>query len=234
MAKNFSIDSMEQETCLIRVGEEIMTTAEYKKRLKEAKKKAEKEAKKQKKTDTAAPSEPKEIGVVASTIEELVKPMTALKSLQVYKNHAYRSWGTIANEILSYRGIKRPMSSYCVKYAEFNGLIEDIKNMAKRNEKAAYQYVEKLAWKLDDMKSDINAIMKAVNESGVCVTFKNHEAINGVGRQLGLKTVLKKCLANIGAMEEAINTLKNIADKGTDPFCYASHMSLKERTRLGI
>lgn len=216
---NITTSSIERETCTIIIDGKRLTMAEYQKSVKT------------KKATKKAIKTPKEASVVASTIEQLVKPMTALKSLQVYKAHAYRSWGTIANEIMAYRPIKRAMASYCVKFSEFNGLMKQIKNLAKKNEKAIYQYVEKLSWKLDDMKADINEIAKAVKESGVCNTFKHHEAINGVGRQLGLKTVINKCLANISTMEEAIKTLQDIVDKGTDPFKYGEHMSFVSRKR---
>lgn len=175
--------------------------------------------------------ETKEIGVVAEEIEKLLKPIITLKSIQVYKNHAYRSWGKIANEILSHKGISKAMSAYCVKFGELNKLVEDIQMMAKGNEKAAYQYVDKIAWKLDDMKRDIVEIIKATEESGVCERYKGHEAIYGEGRQLGLQTVITKSLATISEVEEVIATLQEIADKGTDPFSYGNHMSAKSRAR---
>ena len=175
--------------------------------------------------------ETKEIGVVAEEIEKLLKPIITLKSIQVYKNHAYRSWGKIANEILSHKGISKAMSAYCVKFGELNKLVENIQMMAKGNEKAAYQYVDKIAWKLDDMKRDIVEIIKATEESGVCERYKGHEAIYGEGRQLGLQTVITKSLATISEVEEVIATLQEIADKGTDPFSYGNHMSAKSRAR---
>ena len=175
--------------------------------------------------------ETKEIGVIAEEIEKLLKPIITLKSIQVYKNHAYRSWGKIANEIFSHKGISKAMSAYCVKFGELNKLVEDIQTMAKGNEKAAYQYVDKIAWKLDDMKRDIVEIIKATEESGVCERYKGHEAIYGEGRQLGLQTVITKSLATISEVEEVIATLQDIADKGTDPFSYGNHMSAKSRAR---
>jgi hypothetical protein len=123
------------------------------------------------------------------------------------------------------------MSAYCVKFGELNKLVEDIQLMAKGNEKAAYQYVDKIAWKLDDMKRDIVEIIKATEESGVCERYKGHEAIYGEGRQLGLQTVITKSLATISEVEEVIATLQEIADKGTDPFSYGNHMSAKSRAR---
>jgi chromatin segregation and condensation protein Rec8/ScpA/Scc1 (kleisin family) len=173
----------------------------------------------------------KEISAVALQIEAMLKQMSVLKSVQVYRNHAYRSWGTIANEILAYHGIRKPMAEYCVRFGELNSLLLEIQKMAKRNEKAAYQYVDKMAWKLDDMKTNITEIMKAVAESEVCVRFKSHEAINGKGKQLGLQTIIDKCYATISQIEATINDLKKIADEGTDPFHYGDHMSARARAR---
>jgi hypothetical protein len=174
----------------------------------------------------------KEISLIASEIEKMLNPMITLKSVQVYKNHAYRSWGTIANEILAHKGISKPMAEYCVRLGELNKLIEDIQEMAKKNEKAAYQYVEKMAWKLDDMKQDILNIIKGVENSGVCERFKDHEAIYGEGRQLGLRTVVMKSLNTIGELEGVITRLKEIADNGVDPFKYGEHMTAKSRARV--
>ena len=173
----------------------------------------------------------KEISLIAEQIEKMLKPMITLKSVQVYKNHAYRSWGTIANEILAHRAISKPMSEYCVKLGELNKLIKDIQEMAKKNEKAAYQYVEKIAWKLEDMKQNIVEIIKGVEASGVCERFKGHEAIYGKGRQLGLQTVVRKCLKTISEVEDVIGTLQKIADEGVDPFKYGEHMTPKQRAR---
>lgn len=174
----------------------------------------------------------KEISLIASEIEKMLKPMITLKSVQVYKNHAYRSWGTIANEILAHKGISKPMAEYCVRLGELNKLIEDIQEMAKKNEKSAYQYIEKMAWKLDDMKQDILNIINGVENSGVCERFKDHEAIYGEGRQLGLRTVVMKSLNTIGELEGVIARLKEIADNGVDPFKYGEHMTAKSRARV--
>ena len=173
----------------------------------------------------------KEINAVAIEVDKMLKPMTALKSIQVYKTHAYRSWGNVAKEILAHKGISKPMAQYCVRYGELNELVSEIQKLAKNNEKAAYQYVDKVSWKLDDMKQDILDIIKGVEHSGVCQTFKGHEAIYGKGRQLGLQTIVAKSLSTIGEIENIVKALKDIADNGTDPFHYGDHMSIKAKAR---
>ncbi len=223
------------ETTIIEVNGEKMTIKEWKANV--AAKQKERRGKKRF-LDLSKPKKvekkEKEISLVAEEIEKMMKPMIVLKSIQVYKNHAYRSWGTIANEILAHDGIRKPMTEYCVRLGELNNLVYDIQSMAKRNEKAAYQYVEKVAWKLDDMKQNIISIIKGVEKSGVCERFKDHEAIYGEGRQLGLQTVVTKCLKSIAEVETIIESLKKIADDGVDVFSAGEHMSIRERARCWV
>lgn len=227
------IASMEATTT-IKVGDKVMTIKEYKAYVKAKKNEAliakgrkpkEDKPKKRKK------GEVKEISAVAIQIEKMMKPITTLKSFAAYYDHAYRQWGTIARDILNLREIRQPFVFYRVKIGELERLIADIEKMAKRNEKAAYQYVEKIAWKLDDIKTDINNINNGIHKSGVIQQHINHECINGTGRRLGLQTLVGKSFKAMSQLEDVIGTLKKIADDGTDPFMVGDHMSPKSRSR---
>lgn len=173
----------------------------------------------------------KEISVVAAEIEKMMKPITTLKSFAAYYDHAYRQWGTIANNILQHHKIRPHFVFYRVSVGELERLIADIEKMSKRNEKAAYQYVEKTAWKLEDIKGHITNIMKGANESGFLEVYKHEECINGKGKRLGLQTLVNKALKAISQLEDAIGTLNKIADNGTDPFEVGNHMTAKTRAR---
>jgi hypothetical protein len=173
----------------------------------------------------------KEISIVAAEVEKMMKPITALKSFAAYYDHAYRQWGTIANNILQHRKIRPHFVFYRVSVGELERLIEDIEKMAKGNEKAAYEYVEKTAWKLEDIKTHIQNIIKGAVESGYMEAYKHEECINGKGRRLGLQTLANKSLKAISQLEDVIGTLKKIADNGTDPFEVGTHMSAKTRAR---
>ena len=178
--------------------------------------------------------EKKVISEMAEEVESLIKQFAVLKSVQVYKDHAYRSWGTIANTILSFKDIKTPMVDYCVRFNELNSIIEEVKMMAKGNEKAVYQYIQKMSWKLEDMVEDLQNMMTAIRESGVLSHYKDHEAINGKGRQLGLGTVVTKCQKAMPKINETIEVLKNIAEEGVSVEHYAEHVSFKAKKRLGL
>lgn len=207
-----------------------MTMMEYKAYRKE------KEAAKTKKTKKKAVKAPsdinvKEISGVALQIEKMLKPLTTLKSFAAYYDHAYRQWGTIARDILELKEIRPHFVFYRVKVRELEALLDEIQKMAKRNERAAYQYVEKMAWKLDDIKTDINNIAKGVNSSGVIQQHINHECINGTGRRLGLQTLMNRTFKAISEIEDVVGTLKKIADEGVDVMNEGAHMSPKARAR---
>lgn len=227
-----SIYENERGNSILIIGGVKMTLNEYKKMKADEKKAKEKEANKGKKRKVKKNTDVKELSEVAKEINSLLTPLTVLKSIYVYKNHAYRSWGTIANDILNLREIRVPMVAYCVKYSEAMKLFGDIEKMAKRNEKDIFQFVEKLSWKLDDMKQDITTLSQGVNRSGVCQQFKTHECINGKGRQLGLQTVIRKCYKAMDKIEETIKRLKEIADDGIDIMEYDRHLSYKQRRRV--
>ncbi len=219
---------MERETCKITVDGVTYTIAEYKKLKKDAEKNAK--SKKVKKKKKAV----KEISAVAMEIDKMLKPITILKSLSAYYDHAYRQWGTVANEILENRKIAPHFIKYRVNVTELDSIVADVQKMTKRNEKAAYQYVEKITWKLEDIKEHITNLMKGAVDSGLMELYKNEECINGKGKRLGLQTLASKTFKAIGQLEDAIGTLKKIADEGTDPFSVGDHMSARTRARCWV
>lgn len=214
--------------CYIMVNGVKMTEKQYKeyRKAKEAAKKP-KTKKKVKVSDINV----KEISAVAIQIERMLKPLTTLKSFSSYYDHAYRMWGNIARDILNLKEIRPHFVFYRVKVRELERLLDDIQKMAKRNERAAYQYVEKMAWKLDDIKTDINNISKGVNTSGVIQQHRNHECINGTGRRLGLATLMGRTFKAISEIEDVIGTLQKIADDGVDVMNEGAHMSPRARAR---
>lgn len=231
---------LEKETAKITVGGVTYTMAQYKKMLADKKKAAAKAERAKAKAEgrkivkVKKTKEVKEIGIVSEKVQELMKSMPNLKSIQNYRNHAYKAWGTIANEILAHYPIRKPITDFCIQFRELNELIDQIEKLAKRNEKAAYQYVEKIIWKLDDIRTSINQMTKGVNESSVCVRFKDHESINGKGRNLGLATVVKKSAKTLARMEDVAKELEKIVAEGTNPFLYGSHMTINTRRRTGL
>lgn len=230
-SKKTSMASMEAATKIIVDGIET-TLAEYRKIIRDKKNnkgkaKATKKRKKAKKPQT-------ELSELSYEIETLIRQMSVLKSFAAYYDNAYRQWGTIANDILECKLIKAPFVQYRVCIREIDGLLDEVKAMAKRNERATFQYIEKISWKLQDVKGHITSIMSGARESGYLEAYKHHEAINGKGRRLGLQTLISKAFKTIDQIEDTITRVNQIVEDGVDPFKYEEHLSFKARKRLSL
>jgi hypothetical protein len=226
MAKGITMDSLERSTCKVVVDGKTYTMTQYKNMLKKAKAANNAEAKPKKKKAK------KEENFIESEIKRIMQPITTLKSLSAYYDHAYRQWGKIGNEILENRHVRPHFVHYRVNVSELERLIDSITQY--KNERAVFQYIEKLIWKIEDIKELIVNIMEGAKKSGYLQAYKNHEAINGKGRRLGLQTLANKSLKTIGQMEDAIEKLKKIVNDGIDPFEYETHISPSNRRRLGL
>ena len=220
---------MEASTKIIVDGIET-TLEEYRKIIRDRKNKgkATKTTKRRKKKAET------ELSELSYEIETLIRQMSVLKSFAAYYDNAYRQWGTIANDILECKLIKAPFVQYRVCIREIDGLLDEVKAMAKRNERATFQYIEKISWKLQDIKKHITSIMSGARESGYLEAYKHHEAINGKGRRLGLQTLVLKAFNTVGKIEDTITRVNQIVDNGVDPFKYAEHLSFNARRRLSL
>lgn len=221
---------MERDTAKITVNGKTYTMVEYRK-MKAEEAKAKKKAEKKPTKRVKAKKVEKDISIVSEKLQDLIKTMPTLKSIVNYKNHAYKAWGTIAKEIMAHYKIDKPMHKFVIQYRELEELIDQVETCSKRNEKAAFQFVEKVVWKLDDMHKSINQLKKGVEESNVCERYHNHESINGKGKNLGLETITKKCVKTIAQMEVVAKELMVIVENGVDPFHYGNHMSIRSRHR---
>ena len=224
MANYKSMAMFERETCSIVVGGKKMLMGEY-----EQIKKANqpKQTKKTKKNKVA-----NEGDIVLFNVQKVLKPMTTLKSFSAYYDNAYKQWGVIANTIIGHYKIRPHFVHYRVAVREMDTLIADIKKIAKSNEKAIYQYVDKVTWKLDDIKTHLNGIIDGAVESGLMEKYKDKECINGRDKRLGLNTLANKSFDAITKLENAIKSLKAIADEGTNPLEYGTHMTAATRARV--
>ena len=227
-SKRTSMASMEASTKIIVDGIET-TLEEYRKIIRDKKNKGKTKTAKRKRKKTKT-----ELSELSNEIETLIRQMSVLKSFAAYYDNAYRQWGTIANDILECKLIKAPFVKYRVCIREIDGLLDEVKAMAKRNERATFQYIEKISWKLQDIKKHITSIMSGARESGYLEAYKNHEAINGKGRRLGLQTLVSKAFKTVGQIEDTITRVNQIVDDGVDPFKYAEHLSFNARRRLSL
>ena len=188
-----------------------MSKNDYKKVIKE--KRSKLNIKKPKKVLT-------EINLLPSDIKEMMKKVKLIKSLSAYYDYGYKQWGTIAKRIINLDEIRKPFVLYRIKAREIQKTMEEISAISKKNDKSVYQYIRKLSYQLDDIRTQKDLMVKGVSESGIAYRYKDHECINGSGRRLGLQTLMSRSWSATKELNNIIKRCQAISDKGTDEFDY--------------
>ena len=204
---NSYVDSLYQPQYII-VGNVKMSVKEFK-----AMQKANAKKKKTSKKVTS-------ITILPSEIKTMMQNVKVLKSLVACHTHGYRQWGTIATLLMGLREIKSPFNNLVINTKQAIRLIEKINKIAKENDKDVFQYVKKLSWKLDDVKNELDELVKGINSSGVCHQFGKHECINGTGKRLGLRILTQRSYKTITELGYICAKLDNIEKQGMDIFEY--------------
>ena len=120
--------------------------------------------------------QPTDIQLSSKDIVTLVNGVRLLKSFKAYRDNGYRQWGCKCREILNMRGIKEPFLQLTCKYWEIRELVNKIEEIGcKCNEKAVFDYMEKLGYKLDDMITILLNLSKAISEHQICYRFKDEK-----------------------------------------------------------
>lgn len=204
---NSYVDSLYQPQYIV-VGDVKMTIKEFK-----AMQKANAKKKKSSKKVTS-------ITILPSEIKEMMRNVKVLKSLVAYHTHGYRQWGTIVKLLMGLKEIKTPFNNVVINTKQAIRLIEKINEIAKENDKDVFQYVKKLSWKLDDVKNELDELVKGINSSGVCRQFGTRECINGTGRRLGLRILTQRSYKAISELGYICAKLDGIEEQGMDVFEY--------------
>ena len=173
----------------------------------------------------------KEITELQKDVEDLVKKVTPFKSLQVFYEHSYRSYGNVSEQL--FKIIGREFTKFRSKYRDVEKILDTINDCAKKKETCAYDMLNQLAWKVDDMKLALNDLVNKVKETHPTIKhlYGNLPIYNGrmlggnTPRELGFKHQIfcksplqvSKVMADL---ESAVKTLQTWAANGQDPLTY--------------
>ena len=153
------------------------------------------------------------ITVLPSDIKELLKGAKVLNSLSAYYRNGYKQWGNICKEIMSYRGISAPFTRFVISTKEFNKLVNEINDVAKRNSKAVYQLILQLSWRLEDVNTNSKELYNGINETRILESpIAKHECISGEGRRLGLNILMYRSFFAMKDIDKTVKKLQEIAD----------------------
>lgn len=178
-----------------------MTIAEFNK-MKRAKNKAKRRKK-----------ELSEIQLLPSDIKALMRNVKVFKSLVAFHNNGYKQWGTIHRELLKIDDMDTKFVVVKMKILEINSIIENICDIAKKKEKSVYAYVQKLSYKMSEVKECMQTLYNVVRGTNVINSpFATHEIISGTGRRLGLKILMYKTYDAISEIDNIINKLQGLGE----------------------
>lgn len=163
---------------------------------------------------------------VPQELQYLMKQVKVIKSLGAYYDNGYRQWGTKCRDyVLKLPEIELYFLLFRLRSRELMAIAQDINKISKKGEKAVFQYVEKFAYKLDDVKNAMECLYKAIRNSGVIDHFANYEFINGKHKRLGLKILMVRTSIAIDHLDEIIKCVTNISEQGVNAFSYKLEMS---------
>lgn len=208
-----NFNKMEQSQVIVVNGVK-MSLREYKKQTRKAK-----QAKKRAKEVSA-------IKLLPSEINYLMKEVKVIKSLGAYYDNGYKQWGRKCKDfVINHKDMEIPFLNIRMRSRELMEIAQDIKRISKEGDKAVYQYIEKFAWKLQDIQNAMEELCKGAVKSGVLEDFKDYEFINGTQRRLGLKVLIKRSGKAIDKLYQIIHKLSEISINGVDAFQYRTEIS---------
>ena len=195
-----------------------MTMREYNK-MKKERMNAKKNAKKKK-------AEVCEIKLLPEDVKALLKGVKVFKSLVSFYIHGKKTFGRVYTELMRLNDMATKFGCFKNTADEINEIINEIETIAKKREKAAYAYVEKLSYKMNDAHERLQALYDAVMGSNVLNSpYINHEIISGEGRRLGLRILMKRTLEASWEIDNIIAKLKQMSEIPSDIYDNSRVMS---------
>ena len=161
----------------------------------------------------------------ADEIKRMLKSVRTMKSFNSYYKNGYRQWGTAFNDIVKNNYLDKHFVRYAVKYREIDNLVKEINEIASKSEKAVYQKLEQLSWKIDDIIAIIDSLTKEVSKQNVCQRYKDEKCIFERGRRLGLRVILSRTFKAICDLQTISFKCKDISKSGVNPFEYSDKVS---------
>lgn len=162
------------------------------------------------------------IPILSQRVETLKKGFKLAKSLVAYYRNGYKQWGTIHTEIVTNPYLESPFIQFIAANNDAEKVFKAIQLIAKKNDKDIYGYIEKFAYKVDDMMSGINAISDGAINAEIFSNpyYVGKEVVYGNGRRLGLKELVSRTCSNLAIMQKAMQEMLAMVNDGTDVMEY--------------
>ena len=137
--------------------------------------------------------ENKSEGYVADYAKRELKYMTNVKSVFVWKQQGYKSFGAAATQLMESDPIRRPYDKFSACYRKCLTRWETLSRYSKRGSKEAYNCLLEYLWAYDDTMMALSKLEKTIEDWGMLNNpFSTDKCLISTGRKLGLKEVVKR------------------------------------------
>lgn len=160
-------------------------------------------------------------------IKKLLLSAAPLESLATFRNHAYRSYGTIADRIM--QPFDSEYSKYISSYEKVKNRLNNILKWGAKNEYETYEEARMLSFDVEEMQIaliDLSDKIRA-NRKQIQREYGNLPIYNGRnnGKELGFADQLfckspRVIAQTLGNLKNAADEIAKIADKGRNPLDY--------------
>lgn len=156
-------------------------------------------------------------------IKGLFKGARLLKSFDAYYHNGYKQWGRIAKDVIHGNDeIRKPFTKFVAKYDEVEKIMQQVEKVGMKSEKAVYQYMEILGYRIDDIIQILTELSHAISKNDILGRYGEHKFVNEVGRRLGLRELMSRVCCGCIDMQKIIIQCGAYSTKGIDPFEYTT------------
>lgn len=137
-------------------------------------------------------------GPVAEYVKSQLKYMKNVKSVFVWKNQGYKSFGAIARDIVESNPLVSPYNNFSSKYRRASDKWNNVVKYSKRNSKETYNCLLEFLWAYEDTMSALEKLITVIDHWGIHQNpYTTQKCFVSTGRKLGLREVMKRAYSAV-------------------------------------
>lgn len=158
-------------------------------------------------------------------IKKVIKEAAPIYSLSAYWDNGYQQWGKKVEEfVFKNRYIRPSFVHFRCNVRELTAILNEMDALCNRRDKDAFQFAEKLCYKLMDISDDLTRLNKAIYDSNICNIFPNEKFIFETGRRLGLRELAVRASSSTYHMTDLIKEINDCKEEAYGQLEYDPYM----------
>lgn len=132
-------------------------------------------------------------GEVAEYVKSQLKYMKNVKSVFIWKEQGYKSFGTIASELVGMEPLRTPYNNFSSKYRKTLDKWNNVVKYSRRHSKEAYNCLLEFLWAYEDTIGALCNLIEKIEQWGLHRNpYTKQNCFISDGKKLGLREVIKR------------------------------------------